>query len=268
MKKAMHFISGLPRSGSTLLANLLAQNPRFQAAGTSGLVDMLVAVRNAWDPLPEFAAMPPADSEAAKLRVLRGMMAGYHGKGRRPVVFDKSRSWLAFLEMAEAILERPVKVLVPVRDVRDVLASMEMLWRRLSATRQLDHERKNFFSFQCAEDRCAYWMGPTGTVGIAQRRVRDAFRRGFGDRLYLVPFENLTRAPEETMDGIYRFLVEAPYAHDFVRVKPAARENDLAYGIPGLHATRPRVEPRPSQWADVLGTAAEPYRDQQPYLRS
>jgi sulfotransferase len=31
----MHFISGLPRSGSTLLAALLRQNPRFEA-GMSG----------------------------------------------------------------------------------------------------------------------------------------------------------------------------------------------------------------------------------------
>jgi len=31
----IHFISGLPRSGSTLLAALLRQNPRFQA-GMSG----------------------------------------------------------------------------------------------------------------------------------------------------------------------------------------------------------------------------------------
>ena len=32
---AIHFISGLPRSGSTLLAALLRQNPRFEA-GMSG----------------------------------------------------------------------------------------------------------------------------------------------------------------------------------------------------------------------------------------
>jgi sulfotransferase len=28
----MHFISGLPRSGSTLLAGILRQNPQFHAA--------------------------------------------------------------------------------------------------------------------------------------------------------------------------------------------------------------------------------------------
>ena len=34
-----HFISGLPRSGSTLLANLLAQNPRFHSTATSGILN-------------------------------------------------------------------------------------------------------------------------------------------------------------------------------------------------------------------------------------
>jgi len=41
----VHFISGLPRSGSTLLAALLRQNPRFHAAMTSpvgGLVDRML----------------------------------------------------------------------------------------------------------------------------------------------------------------------------------------------------------------------------------
>src|SRR5687768_8948648 len=103
LKKTIHLISGLPRSGSTLLANLLAQNPRFQATASSGILDVLFNVRNIWDTLGEFRAMPPAASEAAKLRVFRGILDGYYADCSQPVIFDKSRSWLAYLEMAEAI---------------------------------------------------------------------------------------------------------------------------------------------------------------------
>jgi len=35
MDNGIHFIAGLPRSGSTLLAGILRQNPRFHAAMTS-----------------------------------------------------------------------------------------------------------------------------------------------------------------------------------------------------------------------------------------
>src|SRR4051794_4991565 len=56
-RKKYCFISGLPRSGSTLLANLLAQNPRFHASATSGILDVVFGVRNHWDQLPQFQAM-------------------------------------------------------------------------------------------------------------------------------------------------------------------------------------------------------------------
>ena len=36
-----HFISGLPRSGSTLLAGILKQNPRFHAAMSSPVAGLV-----------------------------------------------------------------------------------------------------------------------------------------------------------------------------------------------------------------------------------
>ena len=42
--RRFHFISGLPRSGSTLLAAILNQNPRFHAGMTSPLADIMGAV--------------------------------------------------------------------------------------------------------------------------------------------------------------------------------------------------------------------------------
>jgi hypothetical protein len=41
LRSAIHFISGLPRAGSTLLSAILRQNPRFQA-GMTGPVGSLV----------------------------------------------------------------------------------------------------------------------------------------------------------------------------------------------------------------------------------
>ena len=53
-KKKFYFIAGLPRSGSTLLANILAQNPKFHTTSTSGVMDVMFGVRNNWDNLIEF----------------------------------------------------------------------------------------------------------------------------------------------------------------------------------------------------------------------
>jgi sulfotransferase len=260
IEPTIHLISGLPRSGSTLLANILAQNPRFHSTATSGIVDVLFGVRNHWDQLGAFRAMTDRGAcEAAKLRVLRGILAAYHADCGRPVVFDKSRSWLAYLEMAEAILGRKAKVLVPVRDLRDVLASFEVLWRSASATAQAEQEAAHFFEFQTVEGRCAVWTRGDQPVGLAFNRIKDALQRGFRDRMHFVRFEELTREPRRTLGAIYEFLGEEPFAHDFANISQVTREDDRAYGPFDLHAIRARVEPSPPRWPSVLGAAAAPY---------
>ena len=47
MQKVIHFISGLPRSGSTLLAGILRQNPRFHAGMSSPVASLFMALQGA-----------------------------------------------------------------------------------------------------------------------------------------------------------------------------------------------------------------------------
>src|SRR3954449_12992878 len=78
-RKKFAFISGLPRSGSALLANILAQNPRFHASATSRILDVMFGVRNNWDQFPQFQAMEDRGAcEAAKRRVLRAILEAYY----------------------------------------------------------------------------------------------------------------------------------------------------------------------------------------------
>lgn len=255
-KKEYYFIAGLPRSGSTLLANILAQNPRFHTTGTSGIMDVMFGVRNQWDNLLEFKASP---NEAGKLRVLRGILESYYADTERPVIFDKCRGWLSLLEMAETVLGHKAKVLVPVRDMRDVLASFEKLWRENSKTSQLGQEGANYFQFQTVQGRTENWLRLDQPVGLAYNRITDAIQRGFGDRLFLVEFEDLTRRPEETFKKIYEFLGEAQFKHNFKNVEQVTWEDDSVHGFKNLHSIRPTVLPIEPQWPTILGNFAEQY---------
>lgn len=258
-------ISGLPRSGSTLLCNILAQNPRFYASQTSGLLDVLFGVRNQWDKLIEMQAMDSGPSERRKLAVLRGVIDSFYSDVQQPVVFDKSRGWLAHLEMLEAVTGKPSRVLVPVRDLRDVLASFEKLWRKTSATRQLAVESEDYMAFQTMEGRLTVWARRDQPVGLAYNRIKDALARGWRDRLLFVEYEALTSHPEQTMRNIYAFLEEDWHRHDFEHVEQVTVEDDAVHGFaPGaLHGIRSRVEPQAPQWPSVLGQAAEKYKGQE-----
>lgn len=256
-----YFISGLPRAGSTLLCNLLAQNPRFYVSpATSGCHDVLFSIRNQWDKLIEHQA------EGINYEQLRGVMRAaldaYHVTDK-PVVIDKGRGWLSLIEMLEFIKNRPaqdnssqIKILVPVRDISEILASFEQLWRKSTGQSQWAFEQSDYFKSQTVEGRCEIWASQSQPVGLAYNRVKDALARGYRRSLLFVEFDELTHAPGRAMSRIYEFLGEELYAHDFQNVAQVSCEDDVnVHRIPGLHTVRPTVAPVPKRAVEILGPA-------------
>lgn len=251
--KTIHFIAGLPRSGSTLLCNILNQNPKFNATSTSGILEIILAIRNQWDNVTELRASP---NKKGKDAVVTPILQNYYSIGERPVVFDKSRAWPAYIELAEHILDRKIKILVPVRNIVDVLASFEKLWRKQAHEWQFPQEKSHYFEWQTVEGRAGIWMRSDQPVGIAYNRIRDALSRGLGDRLLFVEFDHLTNHPKSTMESVYKFLDEEWYEHDFDNVEQTTSENDDIHGIPGLHVIRPKVEPLVVDAKSIIGEDA------------
>ena len=255
--KRVYFLAGLPRSGSTLLANILAQNPAFHVTPTSGICDMLVQVRNGWDRNDAFQAMDRATSERVKGNVLKAMLQAYFGDVGQSVCIDKNRYWAEFLEMAAELVggRERVKVLMTVRDMRDVVASFEKLYRKTSALGQLPQEASMALKFKTALGRLETFIDDAQPVGRAYNAIRDAVTRGWRDRMHFIDFEDLTQRPRQTLEGIYRFLGEAPHAHDFGRVQQVTFEDDFVYGFKDLHVIRAKVEPQPPAWPAVYDDA-------------
>jgi len=191
--------------------------------------------------------------------VLKGILASYHSTRGKAVVFDKSRGWLSHLEMAEKLLGRPARVLVPVRDVREVLCSFERLWRDSSATTQIAQESANYSDFQTVAGRCEIWLRKDQPVGLALNRFEDALHRGFGNRMHLVRFEELTKEPLKTTRAIYDFIEEPYFGHNFQKVEQVTSEDDRVFGFPDLHTIRPQIRPVPIRWPEILGEVGQRY---------
>ena len=257
MDKRIYFLAGLPRSGSTLLANILAQHRSIYVTPTSGIVDMLVQVRNAWDRNDAFQAADRKLSEEIKERVLKSMLQAYFAHTERPICIDKNRYWAEFLEMGAALLggRDKVKVIVTVRDLRDVLASFERLYRKTSALGQIHQEANLALKFKTALGRVETFIDDAQPVGRAYNAIRDAVTRGWADRMHFVDYEDLTKHPKETLADLYRFLGEEGATHDFANVEQVTFEDDFVYGFKDLHQIRQEVKPQPPQWPQVFDDA-------------
>lgn len=265
MKKTIYFVAGMPRSGSTLFMNLLNQNPRFYGTASSGLIEMVKAVRDAWDKNHFCRAMPEPERTDRKIHTLQGLMDGYFSSVSAPVCFDKNRGWPSVFELLSRILggRNKIKAILCVRDVRDVLASFEKLYRRTSEVSSIHQERAHPTAFRSALGRAQVMAGPKEAVGASRAVIIDAIARGWRSNLFFLDYHLLTHQPDHTMTQVYEFLGEAPFNHDFNNVKEVTREDDSIHGFVGLHKIRSKIEPQGSQWDKIFG----PYVTSSPFWK-
>jgi len=250
--KKFFFISGLPRSGSTLLCNILAQNDNvFVSKATSGCHDVLFGIRNQWDKLIEHQA-EGVDYEQLK-RVLQSVLNSYHSTDKNTIV-DKGRGWLSLIEMAEFILGYVPKIIVPVRNVSEILSSFEKLWRNSTGQSQWLFEQGDYIKSQTVEGRCDIWASGSQPVGLAYNRVKDAISRGYKNNLLFVEFDDLTTKPAQTLKRVYDYLELPYYQHNFNNVEQYTKEDDEGvHRIPNLHKIKPVVVPVPHDSDKILG---------------
>jgi sulfotransferase len=236
MNTGIHFIAGLPRSGSTLLAGILRQNPRFHAGMTSPLGVMYMALETAMSRRNETAVFI---GDVQRRAVLKGLFSNYYdGIHQEKAVFDTNRAWCTRLPALTQLFP-DARFICCVRDIGWIMDSVERLVRRNA------FELSGMFGFEAGGTvftRVARLASSDGLVGYALDALREAFFGEHASRLILVEYEALTRAPRQTMALLYKMLAQKPFAHDFDNVDYEADRFDLPLGSPGLHAVRRKVE--------------------------
>ena len=245
------FNSSLSRSGSTLLQNVLAQNPRFYCSPTSGVFELLYHSRKVFSEIPQFKAQDPELMRKGFLGSCRGTLEGfYEALTDRPVVVDKSKGWLNHYQWLEGFYPSP-RMIVCVRDLRSVISSMEKLF--LKNRHLLDPDDVQIdMKMLTTEQRTIHWLNSI-PIGMGVLRIIDAIHTGIIRHCHVVRFEDLTTAPEETMAGIYAYLGEEPYRHDFDHVEQVTNEDDSHYPVYGDHKIRHRILPVAPDYHEVLG---------------
>jgi len=244
--------SSLPRSGSTLLQNIMAQNPDFYVTPTSGLLELIFGARLSYTNGVEFKAQDSASMKKAFLAFSRaGMEAYFQALTGKPYVLDKSRGWGVHFDLLSMIFDEEPKIICMVRDLRQILASMEKKFRQDPDKHRPIENHANLSGTTTLKRAVLHLQTPP--VGLALDRLIEIHQRGWEKKILFLRYEDLTAQPKATLQKVYAYLGIPEFKHDFENITQVTQEDDQAFGISGLHAIRPKVDPLANDYMTVLG---------------
>jgi sulfotransferase len=194
----LHFISGLPRSGSTLLAALLRQNPRFHAGMSGPLYGLFNTLPGEMSARNEFAVFI---DDALRRRVLASLVRAFHA-GRATehgVVFDTSRAWTSKLSAIRELFPGS-KVIACVRHMPWIIDSIERVVQRNMFQPSIMFDYHPGGTVYSRADGVA---GANGMVGYSYNALKEGFYGENAERLMLLQYETLAAKPLQALDALY-----------------------------------------------------------------
>ncbi|MCL1475532.1 sulfotransferase [Argonema antarcticum] len=237
MPPKIHFISGLPRSGSTLLGALLRQNPRFHASMTTPVGGLVNRMLEAMSEDNEFSVFITPEQKRALILAIFSTF--YQSQADKEVIFDTNRLWCSKLPLIQELFPAS-KVICCVRNVAWIMDSIERLVRKNSfdVSRLFNNPTERATVYTRTET-----LSQRGRlVGFSYNALKEAFYGEYSSRLLLVDYDLLAQIPDKVLPLIYQFLEEEPFNHDFENVEYNEPEFDNRLNLKGLHTVRPKVE--------------------------
>ena len=229
MVKKVFFNSSLPRAGSTLLQNVLMQNPEIYSTPTSGVVEFLLNARTIYSTGDAFKAQDPEEMKKAFQGFCKAGLYGYFDAiTDRPYVIDKSRAWTGNFRFANFIEPGA-------NPHKDPLIVDGVNLKNMTADTRLQH----------------FSIAPP--IGPAMEWLKDSIQQGYDQHMLFIRFEDFTTNPEAEMQRIYQYLDIPYFKHDFENVEQLTHENDVIHGIFGDHKIKSPIKPAEQDYLSILG---------------
>ena len=257
MSKKFYFMAGLPRAGSTLLSTLLNQNPRIYSGPSSPVLGAMYNIHDDFQSNELYTGYPKPNQVN---EIIGSVIEHWYSDIDKPVVIDKNRAWCARVPFIEGYIKQEAKIIVPVRRVDEILASILTMIKRNPF--QEGQPRINFVDEQLVkfnipindENRCQYLLtGQGGIVYESLNATKLGVDEGHSDKFHYVDYNDLVNDPQRELNKIYTFLGEESFEHTFDNLSNQHRENDITtYGLGDMHEVHSKLEKISSNPSDVL----------------
>lgn len=256
MEKTIHFLGGLPRSGNTLLAALLNQNPLIYCSPNSTLLENISGTISSME--SPFNVRNPENLYRAK-NVLNNFAKNFYADINEPIIFDRHKYWgtVNNIDMIKRRINENPKFIVTVRSITEILASFINLDGDRFFQEAFAYEGYPREYMQRNDRICDYLMRINGPIDAAMLAIAPAFNEEYSHMFHVVEYNQLISNPQEVMRGIYKFLDIFPFEHDFNNIKKREYDNDKFVGIhPDTHLVHSKITPSLTNPKEVLSEYA------------
>ena len=256
MNKKYYFMAGLPRAGSTLLSTLLNQNPRLYSGPSSPVLGAMFATHENFIGNELYTGYPKPD---AANKIVGSIIENWYYDIEKPIVMDKNRAWCARVPFIEGYIKQEAKIIVPVRRIDEILASILTMIKRNPF--KDGQPRINFVDEYLVknnipindETRCQHLLNNDGIVWESLNATKLGVDEGYSDKFHYVDYNDLVNDPQTELNKIYTFLGEESFEHTFDNLSNQHREDDLTtYGLSDMHEVHSKLEKTSSDPSEVL----------------
>jgi hypothetical protein len=225
----IHFCGGLPRTGSTVLMNILQQNSKIFTTNTCALADLIsdhILVKSRYR--EQFQAMSLEQADRAMYGLVHGATHGwFDALTNKPIVISKNRTWSNLLH-----LYPNSKFICMVRDLRDIVESFEKINANTLALHSFSDDN-SFVPSMSEPEKYAYYFKCKNALTLALandiQRMMCVFKKD-NKRVVFIRYEDFSANPQYILNKLYKFLDLDYYEHDLYNIDQSMLfEHDHAY---------------------------------------
>jgi len=202
--KQLFFLVAQPRSGNTLFASIMNQNPEIACTPNSITLEImkdlfLLKQTDVFQNYPDYRSLD---------NVLDVVYDTYYKDWPQPIIIDRGPVMTkGNFALMQKHFKRPFKCIVLLRDLMDVLASY-MKWYT---------ENPDSFINKCNlkndEEKLGMIMNKDGAVAKDLEAIKNAFN--YPNICHFVKYDDLVAQPEQEICKIYQFMGLPYFNHKF-----------------------------------------------------
>ena len=222
-------LSGLPRSGSTLLSAILSQNPKIHAEGNSAVCQLMWDCHVACNTTAN-EQLRANNRDKTKDDLISSIPHIYYKDISEKIVVDKCRSWTLQpnIDLLKKYIDKNIKIIILTRPIDEIVKSFIKL------------NKKN--NIKVAEINIDDTFLKSNSEPIMRSFNGVLHAKNNNMNFLFITYNDLVKNTEETIKKIYDFCNWEYYQHDLKNIIAKYPENDEIYKLKKMHSVRPIIK--------------------------